>query len=241
MLDFLGIGAQKTGTTWLYEQLHRHPAIAFPGGRELHFWDRPKGRTLQWYLRLFSEGKAGIRQGEITPAYAILPPATIAEIHRLFPDTRLVYLIRNPIERAWSSALMALGKAEMTPDEASDTWFIDHFRSRGSLLRGDYEQCLRNWLAAYPREQLLILRFEQLKEDPHGLLRRCAEHIGIDPEGWSERDLEMVHRPVRPGPGVPLRPSLLPVLEELYLERIERLESFLGWDLADWLPGAGDH
>jgi hypothetical protein len=61
------------------------------------------------------------------------------QVHARFPDARLIYLIRNPIERAWSSALMALRGAEFAFDEASDAWFIDHFHSRGSLSRGNDE------------------------------------------------------------------------------------------------------
>jgi hypothetical protein len=181
MLDFLGIGAQKCGTSWLYEHLRLHPQIRFPGGKEIHYWDQPGDRPLSWYTDLFGQPAGYVRQGEITPAYAILAVETIRRIRELFPEVRLLFLIRNPIERAWSSALMALTRAELSLDEASDQWLIDHFRSRGSLARGDYEQCLRNWLSVFPREQLLLERFEQIWDDPIALLQSCAAHIRVDP------------------------------------------------------------
>jgi hypothetical protein len=144
MLDFLGIGAQKAGTTWLYEQLKRHSQLAFPLGKEAHFWNRPHDPiTIARYVGRFADLTAVA--GEITPAYGILPVEIIREIHQQAPRLRLIYLIRNPIERAWSAALMALQRAEMTIDEASDAWFSDHFHSAGSRQRGDYETCLRTW------------------------------------------------------------------------------------------------
>ena len=143
MLDFLGIGAQKAGTTWLYEMLCQHPQLAFPGGKEMHFWDAGRSRGLEWYRSCFNVGEK--KNGEITPAYAMLPVETIREIHALNPALRVIYILRNPIDRAWSSARMALERAEMTLAEASDQWFVDHFLSQGSLRRGDYESCIRHW------------------------------------------------------------------------------------------------
>src|SRR5665647_1032714 len=139
-LNFLGIGAQKCGTTWLYETLSRHPKIAFPGGKEVHYWDNPQARSVSWYIDPFANDN--LVNGDITPAYGILAPETIQQIHALLPELRLIYLVRDPIERAWSSAKMALGRAEMTLDEASDQWFMDHFSSMGSLARGNYETCI---------------------------------------------------------------------------------------------------
>lgn len=233
MLHFLGIGAQKSGTSWLHAVLGQHPLVRFPGVKEVHFWDHQRHLGLDWYEALFA-GDDGRRAGEITPAYAILPPATIAEVRAAFPAVRLVYLIRNPIERAWSSAKMAVGRAEMRVDEASDRWFADHFRSAGSLARGDYETCLRNWLAHFPADQLLIQRYETIVDHPGEVADACCDHLGIPrfdtpPASLRER--------VFTGPPDRLRPSLWPVLERIYRPRIESLERFLGCDLSAWLVG----
>ena len=119
MLDFLGIGAQKAGTTWLYEQLRLHPDISFPAGKEVHFWDLQYERGIEWYRPLFTHDKCKCL-GEITPAYAMLSKVHIEEIRDINPSLKIIYILRNPIHRAWSSALMALKRAEMTIDEASD-------------------------------------------------------------------------------------------------------------------------
>ena len=212
MLNFLGIGAQKAGTTWLYEMLAKHPQIAFPPMKEVHFWNAQQHLGLQWYEQLFTGDASKIR-GEITPAYGFLPLETIRKIHTLYPDIRLIYLIRNPMHRAWSSALMALGRAEMQINEASDQWFIDHFNSQGSLKRGDYESCLRNWRQIYPSEQLLILNFDQIKQNPRALLTQCSQYLGIDESFYKNLPDEIIYQKVFEGAGHPLRESLRPVLQ----------------------------
>lgn len=234
MLNFLGIGAQKAGTTWLYEQLNRHSQLAFPLGKEAHFWSQPHDAgAVAGYLDRFTPFDA--IAGEITPAYGMLPIETIREIHHNVPHLRLIYLIRNPIERAWSSALMALQRAEMTLDEASDQWFNDHFHSAGSMKRGDYQTCLQNWRAVFPDKQLLVLRFEQIVTEPESLLNRCFQHLGVSPQNPEQLRQQGCRVPVFTGPGHCLRPTLRPVLQALYRDRIQQLARYLNMDLSAWL------
>lgn len=225
MLNFLGIGAQKAGTTWLYEQLRRHPQLAFPMGKEVHFWDAYYDRGLEWYLPPF-QGNEKIK-GEITPAYAILPVHLIREIYQVNPKMRLIYLVRNPIDRAWSSARMALKRAEMTIEEASDQWFIDHFHSYGSMARGDYQQCLTNWLKVFPKNQFLVLKFEDIRHNPLALLERCCQHLGCDPSFFRSVPSQELQQKIHEGQGAPLRPGLRLVLETVYGEKMARFEQFL--------------
>ncbi|MFO7640904.1 MAG: sulfotransferase [Candidatus Competibacteraceae bacterium] len=236
MLDFLGIGAQKAGTTWLYHLLARHPQVGFPAGKELHFWNRPHdAAALDAYLAQFPERRDGRRQGEITPAYALLDESVIRAIHAVNPHLRLIYLIRNPTDRAWSSALMALTRAELTLAEASDRWFIDHFQSAGSRARGDYQACLQRWCSVFPSEQLLLLRYERIAADPVGLLDDCFRHLGVEPASAATLIEWGCRERIFAGPGEPLRPSLRPVLRRLYRDRILALAAYLREPLDDWL------
>ena len=111
----MGIGAQKAGTTWLYEHLKRHPEIRFPGGKEQHFWNRaPDADSISAYLQQFDDPHR--HEGEITPAYSFMGRDEVARLHQYAPHLRLFIVLRNPIERAWSSALMALRRAELDID-----------------------------------------------------------------------------------------------------------------------------
>lgn len=237
VLSFMGIGAQKAGTTWLYENLARHPRIGFPGGKEVHYWNARRATlSEQWYGELFATGDGRIN-GDITPAYATLEPAVVARIGALFPDLRILFLLRNPIERAWSAALMAMDRAELELDEVSDRWFLDHFHSRGSLLRGDYARTLEIWNQVFAPEQVLVLFFEELCDAPTALLARVAAFLEIPPaQEWTRTK---VTTPVFSGRGAPLRPVLRAALVDLYQPRIAALEARLGLDLGHWCRDSG--
>jgi hypothetical protein len=82
MRHFLSLGAQKSGTAWLYENLSPHPGISFPAGKEVRFWDQHHSRGYGWHRSLFETPELADKiAGEITPAYAILPVAEIRAAH----------------------------------------------------------------------------------------------------------------------------------------------------------------
>jgi hypothetical protein len=233
MLDFLGIGAQKAGTTWLYTHLSQHEKIDFPAGKEVHFWDLHYDRGVEWYCSLFVEN-GDKKHGEITPAYGHISVERISEIHHLNPSLRIIYMIRNPMERAWSSALMALERSEMAFEEASDQWFIDHFRSAGSLARGDYESCIKRWCSVFDREQILIERYESISESPRKVLKCCCAHIGVDGQMLDYLTDDVLSARVFQGPKHKIRPSLREFLAELYLPIIASLQEYLLEDFSSW-------
>ncbi|MET1080198.1 MAG: sulfotransferase [Pseudomonas sp.] len=231
MLNFICIGAQKSGTSWLHATLSRHPSIAFPGGKEVHYWDAQLAQGEDWYKAQFPDDRRC--NGDITPAYAILPRDVIRRIHAHFPSLPLIFLIRNPMERAWSAARMAVLRAEMRYPEASDQWFIDHFRSAGSRLRGDYARCLEHWFSFYPRERFLIARYEEVFREPVAFANQVLAHIGLD-AFFTEADRDALAKPVFEGPGYALRPALREVLLTLYADRIDALGRLLGEDFSAW-------
>lgn len=221
VLDFLGIGAQKAGTTWIYEQLLRHPEIQFPAGKEIHFFDKHTERGQDWYVNLF-EGEGACKRGEITPAYAFLDIQTIRQIYAINPELKIIYSLRHPIDRAWSGALMALGRAEMTVEEASDQWFLDHFNSEGSLSRGDYVACIDNWLQVFPADSLHIICFDDIAIKPLEVLTGLCEHIGIDPLFYQDCSEDLLKQKVYANQlSYPHRPKLQKKLTKLYSARIK--------------------
>lgn len=239
MLDFLGIGAQKCGTTWIFSQLKKHPQIRFPGGKEVHFWDLRYERGTSWWINLFETESTEIKQGEITPAYAVLESSRIAELYRLAPQVRLFYSIRNPIARAWSSALMAMRRAEMTLDETSDRWFIDHFNSAGSRHRGDYRRCMETWLSIFPTDAFKLIFFDDIVSSPRAVMTELAEHLGIAPSPFLELSLGDLTMPVSEGAVVNLPPALLDHLRTLYAPSIRLLGNSVGRDLNSWIDWNG--
>lgn len=231
-LHFLGIGAQKAGTTWLYERLRGHPRLSFPAGKEVHFWDVHRSRGLEWYRNLFAVGD-GKLHGEITPRYAILSPEIISACHAAFPHLKIIYTLRNPIDRAWSAAKMELLQQGRSVEQASPAWLLEMVMRHDSLARGDHETCIRNWLHVYPKASLLVLRFEDLVEHPKTYLARCFAHLGVDdlPATESSSLFEPVHQGQPGDMPAPLRSAL----RTAYSGKIWSLADYLDEDLSAWL------
>jgi len=237
--DFLGIGAQRSGTTWLSEMLTRHPHLQFPqiNGhmvKEVHFWDRPGQRTLDWWLSLFDKPGPRIMAGEYTPAYGPLELETVRTIGAINPALRLIYLMRNPVDRAWSGALHHARDQKLDPATLSDSWFISHFGSRHSLGRGDYEACLKTWSQVFPRRQFLLATYDSVQQRPRELLARCCRFLGVDEAPMAELPDEVVAVRVNRSPRLRLRPVLVEALLEIYAPRIDSLSRYLGQDLGHW-------
>jgi len=125
-LSFLCIGAQKAGTTWLHEQLKKHPKYILPSTKkELHFWDWNRHLGLEWYCSQFTKPSLSTSKnnndkqlgkdtqekhyyGEITPCYSVLKMHHIEEIKELFPDIKIIFIARDLVERSYSSICMEL-------------------------------------------------------------------------------------------------------------------------------------
>jgi Sulfotransferase domain len=247
MIDFLGIGAQKAGTTWLFRHLSTHPQIRFPAGKEIHFWpgkeirfrDRRVSRGVNAWLDLFPAGPPEIRQGEITPAYAFLDVEVIAQIHKINPHLRLFYSIRNPIARAWSAAHYDREKIELLPGEVSHQWYIDHFLSQGSRKRGDFLGCLDNWLKVFSKENLQLIFLDDIEQKPKQVLGQLARHLDIDPSHFVLQNESALRIPVFTGPDLDVPPELLAFLRRIYAPQIEALGERLQRDVSSWLEWNG--
>jgi Sulfotransferase domain len=252
MINFLGIGAQKAGTTWLHKMLALHPMLGLPPNKELHFWDTAQidDVTVADYQQQFADMPGNIR-GEITPSYAILTPERIALVKKYFPDVRLVYILRNPIDRAWSHAKMEIAKqlSKQQIGESSqeiDVWVRNHFISAASVSRGDYSTCLQNWQACFHRSQFKIYIYEEAFRSPLNFLETCCEHIGAEPAFYRTCNQAMFQNTVYPEDVIlnirrtdlpdELPQAYIEILIDLYTKSIHRVSEMLGRDLASvWL------
>ena len=96
--NFLVIGAQRAGTTWLYECLREHPEIFLPETKELHYFDLNHEKGYEWYFQHF-EGASEKAIGEITPNYYQYPGA-IEKAHALLPEAKFIFILREPKAKA---------------------------------------------------------------------------------------------------------------------------------------------
>lgn len=116
--------------------------------------------------------------GEITPAYSTLSSNSVAHIHKLIPTVKIIFLMRNPIERAWSYFFSYMCTQGKTIDSFSEIDLKNHFDNCHSLTRGSYLRTLQVWQTYFAPEQLFIGFFEEIVDCPEDLLARICNFIG---------------------------------------------------------------
>jgi len=282
--DFLGIGAQKAGTTWLSHNLQLHPEIWMPSLKEIHYFDEKlydppnllprlyeklfgervvdrrwrrqvKNRLPRhlrrlakeallwdvryyagapgdgWYASLFEPGKGKV-VGEITPSYSTLDKDGIAHVHEIMPQAKIIFMMRNPVERAWSQAVMRFEKAEKGDiDTATERQLRRNFEGEGLRSRTNYGRILENWGSFYPEEQIFVGFLEDIHFFPKELLGSVFEFLGIDasftPPGLDQK----IHS--RSAGRMPT--SVAAYLARTYWQETSRLSERFGGYTSFWL------
>lgn len=179
---FVVIGAMKAGSTSLHRWLGDHPEVYVPDVKEPEFFseDRNWRRGTAWYSSLFEPGADRTVRGEASTGYSRTErfPETPARMASVVPDARLVYVLRDPIERMRShyrhSVLM--GREQRTVDQALRA-------GEGYIDASSYARQIRRYLVHFDRTQLLTVFSEDLRADPRATLSRICSFIGCDPEG----------------------------------------------------------
>lgn len=177
--NLLIIGAGKSGTTSLHSYLAAHPEVSMSETKELRLFVRDDWRErLDWYAQQFGPAKV---RGESSPGYTMYPyRASVAErIHEVIPDARLIYLVRDPVDRAIASYVewVTLGY-ENRPIGAALT---DTDPANPHICGSRYASQLERYLATFQSEQLLVLDQSALLEERAATMRTVFEFIGVDP------------------------------------------------------------
>lgn len=177
MIDFIGIGAQKSGTSWAYTCLYEHPEVCIPV-KELHFFSRPRyTQGKEWYEAQFHSCKAGVQKGEWSTSYLYSPDAA-QRIHKCYPDVKILAILRNPVDRAYSQYRNSIRSGEID----KDTTFESYSSSEPSVWQqGLYAEQLERYLRFFPKTQMCIMVYEDIKKDPVAFMRHIHEFLGIDP------------------------------------------------------------
>lgn len=214
--DFLCVGAQKAGTSWLYRQLEPHPDFWMPPVKELHYLDnlnrtkrhqRPRANDdrdacfveaindmsmqshidLDRYGRLFSH-KGPLLSGDISPAYSTLSEEIIQKVVDHFPNLKVVFLARDPVERAWSQLSMGVRLGVITKFDAADPdEVVRNLLIPGVLARSHPSKIVARWKRYVLPENFRIYFFDDLNENPAALRQSILHFLGGDPDKPSGR------------------------------------------------------
>jgi hypothetical protein len=189
--NFLIIGSQKAGTTSLYHVLRQHPQIFMPETKEVNFFFRNDefARGPEHYATHFADAAKQLALGEASPGY-ICHPEVPARIHALLPDAKLILTVRNPIKRAisqyWDNRRHL--NEPLTFAQALDAYLSDDYQPDqiGYFSRGVYMRYIKRYLEYFPRENLLVLPFEEMIATPEDFYRQIFAFLGVDEEFVSE-------------------------------------------------------
>ncbi|MHB8596656.1 MAG: sulfotransferase domain-containing protein [Ktedonobacteraceae bacterium] len=262
--NFLIIGAQRCGTTSLYYYLLEHPQMVPGSAKELHFFDEYYARGMRWYRAQFPTTvqkyyaehirKQDFITGEATPAY-LLHPHAAERISKVLPDIKLIVLLRNPVDRAYSQhwlmtrvnhetlsfeeaiereqAIITTEREKILADANRSS---QNFRSFSYLTRGIYVEQLQQWMKYYPREQFLVLKSEDMYSNPAETIKQTLEFIGLSSlEIKANKEYKQYRLPQKVGYlNKEYPPKMKPETRQYLLDFFKpynaRLQEFLGRD-----------
>lgn len=201
--NFLLIGAQKCGTSWLANKIRQHPDVFAPEEKELHFFDKRKAYSqgLSAYRDCFNGYNGQNAIGEFTPNYFWTQntAAEIAEsdltsnvpelVHRHLPDAKLILCLRDPVQRAISAYFHLVKNGRLSPSQS-----FERVKHRfGIVSMGYYAKHLENWLEYYPREKILILIYENdIKNNKVQTLKRIYNFLDVEDQ-FTASDVDASH------------------------------------------------
>lgn len=197
--DFLLIGVQKSGTSWLWDKLRQHPGTDLPGTKEIHFFGGSENyrKGIGQYLEHFAACNPKLVTGEASTSYfydavpywfnsgpELLHDEDLDTIPRLvareLPDAKIIVVMRDPVARALSAYRHWMKKGELPPLAGLQKTATEHPKLR-IIEYGHYARHLRTWLDVFPREQVLALTFEDdIKGEGAPGLKKVYDFLGLD-------------------------------------------------------------
>jgi hypothetical protein len=252
---FLIIGAQKCGTSTLCAQLTTHPEIRPAFRKEVHFFDQNYRKGLLWYRAHFDVRLPGARWQTLdaTPSY-LFHPLVPGWLHQALPHAKLIVMLRNPVDRAYSHYQMSV-RHGFEKHSFEDALRLEEERMAGALpelseaprydsrvarkqsykARGRYAEQLERWLQHFPREQLRIYTNRELAAETARVHGEIFSFLGLPP--WEVPPLE--DRNV--GRYDPMPPHVREQLAAYFAPHNQRLYQLLGRDLGWEDPNAAPH
>ncbi len=183
-----------------------------------------------WYFSLFRNNKTGLK-GEVTPAYAILTAEDVRHVHDLLPDLKVIYLIRNPVERTWSGLRYRWVKGTLDIEDLEAVRrTID---SPSQTDRGDYVRTIQNWSACYPKEQFSINFYDDIVKQPHLLVSRVLTFLGLGAE--LPVPAGQLRSRVNASREKPMPPEIKRYLAQKYHPEVQKLIPLVGGYAEAWL------
>lgn len=175
---FVGIGAQKCASTWIYDILHDHPEVCLSHDKEIDFFSYHYGRGFQWYEKNWLHCADHSLRGEVSPSY-FCEPLVASRLKEYAPDTKIVVSLRDPVQRAISNHKHEVRIHNFCGPDLS---FEAGLRNNPNYIyQGRYGLHLQNWLSFFPASQLHIVFLDDIADNASSTARSLYEFLDIDP------------------------------------------------------------
>lgn len=193
--DFVVAGFPRCGTTWLYEVLRLHPSVFLPVRKEINFFNRAYEKGLDWYTAYFADAQPDQLAGDISPVYAEYPEVP-ERILATLPDAKVILIIRSHVPRLRSSYW------QLKRDGRSNDDLVDYLAGQTEtspyLERQRYAPLLESYLQLFPRNNILIVIYEDLRKDPKAIIDQIVEFLGLERSAYPEAMTDKITEQVNP-------------------------------------------
>ncbi|WP_020529662.1 sulfotransferase domain-containing protein [Flexithrix dorotheae] len=175
--NFIIIGSPRAGTTWIDNNIRCHPEIFMPKKKELHFFDRDFEKGLAYYHSYFDTVTNEKVIGEATPSYLHKPGIAQKIYDTLGKDIKIIVSLRHPVDRLYSRYWNAKSKF----NENKNLTFEEKIKSKQEFIsEGLYASHLKKYYELFPAENILVLLFDDLEEDPAKFLKKIYQFLKVD-------------------------------------------------------------
>lgn len=176
--DFIGIGAMKSASGWIFRCIEEHPEVSDKTPKEFYFFNKSYNyeKGIEYYYSIFSEHPKNKIKGEFTPSY-ILSPQVPSLIYKHLPDIKIIACLRNPAERAYSDYRYNIQEKGRFRIYKSFKDIIN--KDKDFVERGFYYKQLKRYFELFPKENILILFYEDLKKNPVEFIHTIYRFLGL--------------------------------------------------------------
>ncbi len=178
-IDFIGIGAAKSATYWIFQCLREHPEICFSSKKEIHFFDIPYNyrKGFKHYYSFFKHCPKNKIKGEFTPGYLVSPNAPDL-IFKHFPNVKIIACLRNPIEKIYSQfRFLSYTKRRYHIYKTFEDAIL---RNRNLIEHGFYYKQLKRYYDIFPKENILITFYNDLKRNPREFIKNIFIFLNVN-------------------------------------------------------------
>jgi len=258
--DFIIIGANKAGTTSIANYLNENPKIKISDVKEPMFFastpmtstakkesatlEKPYfAVTLQEYSSMYENHYLRAKiYGEASTAYLACPSSSVIPMKKIVPDVKIIAVLREPVSRAISAYKMCLGNgiedrsfSEVVQDASSQKTILNAGHGVKEYIRnGLYAQLLAPYIKYYDKSQILIMNYDELKNNPDTFMQKISNFIGVD---YHAVDFEQKYNVESDHikDDVVIKAEDIKILKKHYFEELTQLQDMLDFDISDWM------